>query len=70
MWYYTLWLPSLSLNVGVVFLNTILSGCYFRIAGSKSVRFFTRGRWHSVRQLLFTLLATALIVPYFKRRRG
>lgn len=29
LWYYTLWLTIASLNVGVVFLNTILSGCLF-----------------------------------------
>ncbi len=29
MWYYTLWLTIAFLNVGVVFLNTILSGCLF-----------------------------------------
>lgn len=29
LWYYTLWLTIASLNVGVVFLNTILPGCLF-----------------------------------------
>lgn len=49
MWYYTLWLT-------IAFFKRrrcvpkhyiIYLAAYFRIAGSKSVRFFTRGRWHS-----------------------
>ncbi len=53
-----------------MFLNTIYLAAYFRIAGSKSIRFFTREDGIAVRQLLFTLLATALIVPISNARRG
>lgn len=67
MWYYTLWLTTF-FKTSALCPNTILSGLprlYF--AAVKQLGFFNLQKMAAVCQLLFTRLATALIVPYFKR---
>ncbi len=53
-----------------MFLTLYYLAAYFRLTGSKSVRFFPVEDGIAVRQLLFTLLATALSSPILNARRG
>ena len=68
MWYYTLWLTiAFFKRRSVVPKHYIIWLLISVLLAVKAFAFSPVEDGIAVRQLLFTLLATALIVPYFKR---